>query len=147
MLYRHSDWRERWFSSRPQAVAPSETPDDAANDYQVLADGLATLLAQCSQRGAERHFPAALAGVRSLRRQSRRGLQPVLMAQQLSDICHEIAQYATQPTLAAALRRLHHAARHPEPSPASTGPGDGSGFDAPVRRPRALRWARPQQDT
>lgn len=113
VLFRLSVWRNRWFATEFPSLPAIDMADDDACDYGQLVRGLADLLSQCSPRGAERHFPASLHGFRRLKRQIKRGSAPALSAQNLSDLCHEIAQYTDAATLEAGLRCLRRSAARP----------------------------------
>lgn len=125
MLHRLSGWRKRWQSSEFDSRLPAGEAQDAATaDYDVLARGLSDLLARCTPRGAERHFPAALMGCRGLKLQVRHGCRPELPAQVLSDLCHEIAGQVDQATLEAAVRCLRRRAEARVPAPVLSAGGD-----------------------
>jgi hypothetical protein len=99
----------------PAAARTLSRDDDEAEaeraDLLVIADGLQRLLANCAEEVAQRHLPAVLQAHRALRVQLRLRLSPSLPAQLLSDLCHEVAEFAeAAPALQAALRCLHRAA-------------------------------------
>jgi hypothetical protein len=122
VLPRLTGWRNRWQPSDFTLLPVAGEGEDAATaDYRVLATGLGELLGRCTPKGAERHFPAALMGFKGLRQQWKHGCRPELPAQVLSDLCHEIAQYADHATREAAGRCLRRRALScPAPPPAAS---------------------------
>jgi len=80
---------------------------DARRDYNLLASGLAQVLARHPQRFIQREFRASAEALRILRRQLRAPFgEPVLLAGMLNDLAHEIALHADAETRAAAARCL-----------------------------------------
>jgi len=112
MLFFRSFSNSRWtlseFSELP-ALDPADAP--ALRDYRLLLGGLALLLSRCSEPVAQRHFCATLQAYRALKRQMKAGSMIRLPSQLLSDLSHEIAQFADAATRQAALRCLNRSAR------------------------------------
>ncbi|NML48368.1 hypothetical protein HHL11_31770 [Ramlibacter sp. G-1-2-2] len=94
-------------SQSPDSQAPAI---DARRDYNLLASGLSHVLARHPQRLIQREFRAAAAALRLLRRQLRAPFgEPLLAAEMLNDLAHEIALHADADTRAAAARCLGRA--------------------------------------
>lgn len=98
-----SQWTTSDFSGLPD---PTQLPDQQLRDYALVAGGLALLLSRCSPRAARQHFKAASDAYRSLSRQARCAKPVALPAQLLSDVSHEVAQYADAATRDALRRCL-----------------------------------------
>ena len=102
-------WAVSEFSELPVV---SRLPDEDLRDYGLISGGLALLLSRCSDRAMKHQFNAAAQAYKSLRRQIRRrepvGLSPHL----LSDVSHEVAQFAdvaTREAIGRCIRRMPHA--------------------------------------
>lgn len=111
-LSRFSPFRS-WsmFGLRTAPPADSQVGEsDAWRDYSQLASGLSQVLAGYAQKNVERDFGAAAQALRSLRRQLRSPFaEPVLAAETLNDLAHEIALEADAATRSAAARCLRRA--------------------------------------
>lgn len=99
------------FGFRVSQLPDSQPPEsDARRDYNLLASGLAQVLARHPQRLIQREFRASAHALRLLRRQLRASFgEPVLPADLLNDLGHEIALHADADTRAAAARCLRRA--------------------------------------
>lgn len=83
-------------------------PDERFDDYRVLANGLAAVLARCPADLVRRELQVSAQALRMLRRQFKSApAKPSLSAAMLNDLAHEVAHRADADTRAAALRCLH----------------------------------------
>jgi hypothetical protein len=102
----------RWIPS-PYSELPSQLmmEDEALRDYGLVAGGLALLLSRCSPALLRGQFRLAQAAHARITEQLKRGEEPYLVPDDLSELAHLIAPYVDQATRDAVRRRLRHGAR------------------------------------
>ena len=105
----------RWNAPPLSELPPIDPSDDAERlDYALLAGGLALFLSRCSETQVDCGFSASRTAYQTLKTRLRSGGPVWLLAEDLLDVSHEIAEVADSATRRAARRYLD---REAPPSP------------------------------